>query len=126
MWRVFAESCATRAMASTTYVRPPPPRHSATSLHTALRGPDVSAACNAVFTNRLEDLRLQDLAEVDVRELVSQVQEFFGDFTVLDPHHFAVPIPRTHVVMQPFSWEFGQRRARKRRICSCSSAVIMG
>ena len=84
------------------------------------------AACNAVFTNRLEDLRLQDLAEVDVRELVSQVQEFFGDFTVLDPHHFAVPIPRTHVVLQPFSWEFGQRRARMRRICSCSSAVIVG
>jgi len=48
---------------------------------------------------------------VDVRELISQVQEFFGDFTVLDPHHFAVPLPRTHVVLQPFSWEFGQRRA---------------
>lgn len=63
----------------------------------------------AVFTNRLEDLRLQDLAEVDVRDLISQVQEFFGDFMVLDPHHFAVPIQRTHVVLQPFSWEFGQR-----------------
>ena len=48
---------------------------------------------------------------MDVRELISQVQEFFGDFTVLDPHHFAVPLPRTHVVLQPFSWEFGQRRA---------------
>ena len=57
---------------------------------------------------------------MDVRELVSQVQEFFGDFTVLDPHHFSVPVPRTHVVLQPFSWEFGQRRARKRHICSCA------
>ena len=85
---------------------------------------DASAACNAVFTNRLEDLRLQDLAEVDVRELVSQVQEFFGDFTVLDPHHFAVPIPRTHVVLQPFSFEFGQRRAQKRRTCSCFSPDV--
>ncbi|KAK9816319.1 hypothetical protein WJX74_002302 [Apatococcus lobatus] len=58
------------------------------------------------FTNRIDDMRLQDLAEMDVRELVHQVQEFFGDFTVLDTHHFCIPISKPQVVMQPFSWEF--------------------
>lgn len=27
----------------------------------------------AVFTNRLEDMRIQDLAEMDVKEMVQQV-----------------------------------------------------
>ncbi len=65
--------------------------------------------CPAVFTNRIEDLRLQDLAEVDLREAVFQVQEFFGDFAVLDPHHFAVPIIQNHVTLQPFTWDYGRR-----------------
>ena len=30
----------------------------------------------------------------------SQVHEFFGDFVVVDPHHFAVPIARLHIAMQ--------------------------
>ena len=64
---------------------------------------------HAVFTNRIEDLRLQDLAEIDTRELVGQVQEFFGDFIVLDTHHFAVPVARPHVLLQPVSWEYGHR-----------------
>ena len=63
----------------------------------------------AVFTNRIEDLRLQDLAEVDLREVIYQVQEFFGDFAVLDPHHFAVPIQQNQVTLQPFTWDYGRR-----------------
>jgi vacuolar protein sorting-associated protein 45 len=63
----------------------------------------------AVFTNRVEDLRLQDLAESDVREAVVQVQEFFGDFLVLDPHHFLVPLPRPHIALQPLAWDYGNR-----------------
>ena len=63
----------------------------------------------AVFTNRVEDLRLQDLAEMDVRELISEVHEFFGDFSVLDPHHFCIPLPRPHVALQPFNFDFGNR-----------------
>ncbi|EFN56021.1 hypothetical protein CHLNCDRAFT_22879 [Chlorella variabilis] len=59
------------------------------------------------FTNRVEDMRLQDLAEMDVREQVQQVQEYFGDFVALEPHHFLVPLPRPHLAMQPFSWDFG-------------------
>ena len=69
--------------------------------------------CCAVFTNRIEDLRLQDLAEVDLREVIYQVQEFFGDFTVLDPHHFAVPIQQNQVTLQPFTWDYGRRYARR-------------
>ena len=36
-----------------------------------------------------------------------QVQEYFGDFVALEPHHFLVPLPRPHLAMQPFSWDFG-------------------
>lgn len=55
----------------------------------------------------MEDLRLQDLAEMDLRQIVQQVQEYFGDFVALEPHHFVVPLPRPHLAMQPFSWDFG-------------------
>lgn len=37
---------------------------------------------------------------------VLQVQEFFGDFVVMDPQHFCIPLPRPHVVLQPFSWDY--------------------
>ena len=37
---------------------------------------------------------------------VLQVQEFFGDFVVMDPQHFCIPLPRSHVVLQPFSWDY--------------------
>ncbi|PSC69479.1 vacuolar sorting-associated 45-like protein [Micractinium conductrix] len=59
------------------------------------------------FTNRVEDMRLQDLAEMDVKEMVQQVQEYFGDFMALEGHHFQVPLSRPHLAMQPFSWDFG-------------------
>jgi len=52
---------------------------------------------------------LQDLAEVDLREMIFQVHEFFGDFMVLDAHHFAVPIQQNHVTLQPFTWDYGRR-----------------
>jgi vacuolar protein sorting-associated protein 45 len=68
------------------------------------------AVSRAVFTNRIDDLRLQDLAEVDFREAVFQVQEFFGDFSVIDPHHFTVPILQNHVTLQPFTWDYGRRQ----------------
>ena len=35
-----------------------------------------------------------------------QVQEFFGDFVVMDPQHFCIPIARTHVALQPFNWNY--------------------
>ena len=38
--------------------------------------------------------------------MLLQVQEFFGDFVVLDSQHFCIPLPRPHVVLQPFSWDY--------------------
>ena len=61
----------------------------------------------AVFTNRVEDMRLQDLAEMDAREQVQQVQEYFGDYVALEAHHFLVPLARPHLALQPFAWDFG-------------------
>ena len=34
------------------------------------------------------------------------MQEFFGDFVVMDPQHFCIPIARTHVALQPFNWNY--------------------
>ena len=73
----------------------------------------------AVFTNRVEDLRLQDLAEVDVQEKVTQVQEFFGDFAVLDPHHFAIQLPKPAAALQPLGSNYNDR-------CAASFHVIWG
>ncbi|KAK9839536.1 hypothetical protein WJX81_008245 [Elliptochloris bilobata] len=101
-----------------------PTRENVARIRRELRDPRYGEY-NLFFANRLEDLRLQDLAEVDVRELISQVQEFFGDFTVLDPHHFAVPIQRTHVVLQPFSWEFGQSTDAVARMTEGLASLIL-
>jgi hypothetical protein len=105
----------------------------------------------AVFTNRLEDLRISELAEEDRKELVSGVQvwarwlrfanlllvqrlptmqwpcarwsaprpmlvshrlgcrllqEYFGDYVVLDTHHFVVPVARPASLLQPSGWDF--------------------
>ena len=38
--------------------------------------------------------------------LQPQVHEYFGDIVVVDPHHFAVPIARSHVALQPFNWDY--------------------
>ena len=38
--------------------------------------------------------------------MLLQVQEIFGDFVVLDSQHFCIPLPRPHVVLQPFSWDY--------------------
>jgi hypothetical protein len=112
--------------------------------------PDV-LLLGAVFTNRLEDLRISELAEEDRKELVSGVQvracclpflnvqfvwrlpirrwpcarwsalqpvlvshrlrcrllqEYFGDYVVLDTHHFVVPVARPASLLQPSGWDF--------------------
>lgn len=63
--------------------------------------------CPTDFSNRIEDMRLQDLAEGDTKELVSQVQEAFGDFMPLESHHIAVPLPRPHLAFAPMAWDYG-------------------
>ena len=34
------------------------------------------------------------------------VQENFGDYVVLDPHHFVVPVTRPAALLQPSGWDF--------------------
>lgn len=63
----------------------------------------------AVFTNRLEGMSLQDVAAADTTQLVSEVQEFFGDFEVLDQHHFSTSVPKPYVLLQPAAWEYADR-----------------
>ena len=47
------------------------PRHADGLCHLSSGGTEL--VCHAVFTNRVEDLRLQDLAEGDLKQLVVQV-----------------------------------------------------
>lgn len=59
------------------------------------------------FSNRIDDMRLQDLAEGDSKELVAGVQEAFGDFIPLEAHHVVVPLLRPHLALAPMAWDFG-------------------
>lgn len=62
---------------------------------------------SSVFTNRLDDVRLQDLAEADTGERVASVTEAFGDFEPVEPHHFAVPPPRGAApLLAPAAWDY--------------------
>ncbi|KAK9815570.1 hypothetical protein WJX72_006038 [[Myrmecia] bisecta] len=101
-----------------------PTRENIARIRRELRDPRYGEY-NLFFTNRIEDMRLQDLAEMDVKELVSQVQEFFGDFIVLDPHHFAVPISRTHVALQPFNWDYGNSTEAVSRMTEGLASLIL-
>ena len=77
------------------------------------------------WDGRAEDMRLQDLAEMDVREMVQQVQEYFGDFIALEPHHFLVPLPRTHLAMQPFAWDFGNSSDAVARMTEGVASLVL-
>ena len=73
----------------------------------------------------MEDMRLQDLAEMDIREQVQQVQEFFGDYIALEPHHYLVPLARTHLAMQPFAWDFGNSSDAISRMTEGVASVML-
>ena len=70
-------------------------------------------------------MRLQDLAEMDARETVAQVQEYFGDFVALEPHHFMVPLARTHLALQPFAWDFGNSSDAIARMTEGVAALML-
>jgi hypothetical protein len=57
--------------------------------------------CHAAdFSNLVNQMHLQDLAEADAaQEQVQAVQEFYGDFMALDTHHFMVPVPSNDVLI---------------------------
>jgi hypothetical protein len=113
--RVHCSSCARRAAPP----RPAPPA----ALH---RASPRLVPCAADFTNRVEDMRLQDLAEGDTRELVSSVQEYYGDFVALEPHHVAVPLARPHLALAPMSWDFGASSDMLARLTEGVAALMGG
>ncbi|KAK9800267.1 hypothetical protein WJX73_010485 [Symbiochloris irregularis] len=101
-----------------------PTRENIALLRQELREPHYGEY-SLFFTNRLEDMRLQDLAEMDIRELVSEVHEFFGDFSALDPFHFCIPLPKPHVALQPFNFQFGESSEALSRLTEGIASVIL-
>eukprot|EP00775_Hariotina_reticulata_P002080 gene2080-2399_t len=78
-----------------------PTRENVTLLKRELRQPRYQSY-HLYFTNLVNQMHLQDLADADaVKEQVQQVQEFYGDFIALDVHHFMVPVPSNGVLLNP-------------------------
>lgn len=79
------------------------------------------------FTNRIEDMRLQDLAEGDSKELVACVHEVFGDFVVLDHHHALIPLVagKPHMALAPMSWDFGESAAMLNRLTEGLASLML-
>lgn len=83
-----------------------------------------------VFTNRVGDGGLQDLADADGAPpagacRVSTVTEAFLDFEALDPHHFAVPVPRPASLLQPLAWDDAASSAALGRAAEGLAAVLL-
>lgn len=104
------------------YLRPT--RDNVARLRRELRRPRFGGY-HVFFTNRAEDLRLQDLAEADGEEAVRGVQEFFGDYTALGPDHFSVPAPAPHVLLEPPDWEFGASADALARATEALASAIL-
>jgi len=78
-----------------------------------------------VFTNRLDDVRLQDLAEADARERVFGVTEAFGDFVPLSPRHFAVPPLRPAALLAPAAWDYAASTDALTRVTEGVASVLL-
>ena len=76
-------------------------------------------------TNRIEDMRLQDLAEGDTQERVACVHELFGDFIALESHHISVPLPRPHLALTPMSWDFGASTEMITRLTEALASIVL-
>ena len=57
--------------------------------------------------------------------LNSQVQEYFGDWVALEGHHFLVPLPRPHLALQPFAWDFGNSSDAIARMTEGVAALML-
>jgi len=101
-----------------------PTRENIARLRKELRNPRFGEY-HLFFANRIDDLRLQDLAEMDAKELVGQVQEFFGDFEVIDQNHFAINIQRPYVALQPFNWEYANSTEAVSRMTEGIASLIL-
>lgn len=78
-----------------------PTRENITYLKKELRQPRYQSY-HLYFTNIANQMHLQDLAEADsIKEQIQQVQEYYGDFVALDPHHFVIPTIRNDILICP-------------------------
>lgn len=80
---------------------------------------------HADFTNRAEDLRLQDLAEADAHEAVHSVLEYFSDYCALGSDHFSVKVRSPHVLLEPPDWEYGIASDAITRMAEGLAATIL-
>jgi vacuolar protein sorting-associated protein 45 len=101
-----------------------PTRENIARLRRELREP-CFGAYHLYFTNRVEDMRLQDLAEGDVQELVACVHEAFGDFIALESHHAAVPLPRPHLALAPMAWDYGASSDMISRLTEGIASIVL-
>lgn len=88
-------------------------------LQQELRNPKYSEY-HLFFSNVITRAQLQELAEVDLRETVHQVQEYFADFHVHSPHLFSLGMPVTPSGPTPDSWS----PAGLRRVCDGLFSVL--
>lgn len=78
-----------------------PTRDNITLLKKELKTPRFGSY-NIYFTNLATPIFLQDLAEADaVKEHVVEVHEFYGDYIVIDGHHFTIPLPKNELLLSP-------------------------
>jgi vacuolar protein sorting-associated protein 45 len=101
-----------------------PTRENIARLRRELKEP-CFGAYHLYFTNRVEDMRLQDLAEGDVKELVACVHEAFGDFIALESHHAAVPLPRPHLALAPMAWDYGASSDMISRLTEGIASIVL-
>ena len=103
-----------------------PTRENVAHLRKELRNPRFGEY-HVFFSHTVGDLALQELADSDTKELVRQVQEFYGDYEALEPHHFCVPVgsPSNSVLYQPFSWDYGKSTSLLDRLVEGLASLSM-
>ncbi|GMH43449.1 hypothetical protein BSKO_11371 [Bryopsis sp. KO-2023] len=76
-----------------------PTRENVTNMKRELRKPRFQSY-HLFFTNIVQETLLNDLAEQDaLKEVIEQVQEFYADYIVVDPHHFVIPVKKYDILM---------------------------
>lgn len=101
-----------------------PTRENIARLRRELRTPRFGGY-HLYFTNRIDNMRLQDLAEADDRELVMSVQEVYGDFIALEGHHAVIPVPASHLAISASSTEYGRSADMVARLTEGISSMMM-
>jgi vacuolar protein sorting-associated protein 45 len=109
-------------LAAVAFVRPT--RANVARLRAELRAPRFGAY-HLAFSNRLEDMRLQDLAEGDGGGRVASVREHYADFIALEAAHAVVPLPRPARARAPMAWDFGASAEALARLTEGVAALAL-